>query len=102
MLLVALPAICLFHCARPAAGTALENATGQDVRIEVTYRGTDNRTVAVVVAGSAMPLQTPLDRIDAVHYAYGDHHCVLTHDQVMTSAHRIKTAEAAVNLEPCP
>jgi hypothetical protein len=101
MILIALPAICLIHCAKPTSGTALENATGQDVRIEVTYRGADNRTVAEVVAGSDMQLQTPPDQIDAIHYAYPSHACVLTHDQVIAAAHPGQSAKAVVTLKPC-
>ena len=84
MILLALPAICLIHCAKPAVGTALENATGQDVRIEVTYRGADNRTVAEVVAGGDMRLRTPPDQIDAIHYTYPSHAC----DPDARSSHR--------------
>ncbi len=101
MIAIALPMICLIHCAKPAAPTALENATGQDVRIEVTYRGSDNRTVAIVAAAGDMPLQTPADQIETVHYAYPDHACVLTHDQVMAAAHPGKAAKTVVKLEPC-
>jgi hypothetical protein len=93
--------ICLIHCAKPAASTALENATGQDVRVEVTYRGSDNRTVAIVSAGSDMPLQTPVDQIEAIHYAYPGRACVLTHDQVAAAAHPGKAAKALVTLAPC-
>lgn len=95
MILLALPAICLFHCAKPAAAHALENDTGKDVRIEVTYRGADNRTVAVVAAGSRMSLQAPFDQVEAVHYTYDGHACVLTHDQVVAQA------KPVVKLEPC-
>ena len=101
MILIALPAICLIHCAKPAVGTALENATGQDVRIEVTYRGADNRTVAELVAGGDMRLQTPPDQIDAIRYAYPGHACVLTHDQVIAGAHAGRGEKAVVTLAPC-
>ena len=88
--------ICLFHCAKPQPGNAIENDTGQDVRIEVTYRGSDNRTVAVVAAGSRMSLQTPLDQVEAIHYAYAGHACVLSHEQVLAGG-----ARDVVKLTPC-
>ena len=101
MIAIALPMICLIHCAKPTPTTALENATGQEVRIEVTYRGSESRTVAVVVAGADMALQTQVDQIEAVHYTYPGHACALTHDQVVAAVRPGKTAKAVVKLEPC-
>ena len=93
---------CLINCGQPSAPTALENATGQELRIEVTYRGSDNRTVAVVIAGGRMTLQAPVDQIETVHYAYGGQSCALSHDQVVAASHPGKSGEkAVVQLQAC-
>ena len=78
--------------------TALDNETGEDIQLNVTFRSAEKPAHGRLPAGRRLHLPSEVGQIDRIEYAYGAHACVMTHDQVIAAVHPGKSAKAVVKL----
>jgi hypothetical protein len=91
---------CLIGCTQTP--TAVENETGRDIQIRVTYRTAWGPAYGPLEAGNRLRLRGAIGQIERIDYSYQGHQCTLTRDQVGAAALPGKYGEKyVVKLSPC-